>query len=105
MDSPHLPYKAVLRAFKPLKFAAHAHPFVVVVVVLLFDAVQHQVSVLPLQIAKGGAEDGKFRVHKCELEAVAGGCAGDHGAGFGHAKPITGSAPNCRLTCSSTGTE
>ena len=62
---PHLPHKAVLRAFKPLKFAAHAHPFVVVVVVLLFDAVQHQVGVLPLQIAKGGAEDGKFRVHKC----------------------------------------
>ena len=26
---------------------------------------QHQISVLPLQIAKGGAEDGKFRVHKC----------------------------------------
>jgi len=62
---PHLPHKAVFRAFKPLKFAAHTHPFVVVVVILLFDAVQHQVSVLPLQIAKGGAEDGKFRVHKC----------------------------------------
>ena len=61
----HFPQQTVLRAFKPLKLSAYTDPFVVVVVVLLFDAVQHQISVLPLQIAKSRAEDGKFRVHKC----------------------------------------
>ena len=61
---PHLPEQAVLRALEPLKFAADTHPFIVVVVVLLFHAVEHQVGVLPLQIAERGAENGVFRVHK-----------------------------------------
>ena len=60
----HFPQQTVLRAFKPLKLSAYTDPFVVVVVVLLFDAVQHQVGIVPFQIAQRGAENGKFRVHE-----------------------------------------
>ena len=60
----HFPQQTVLRAFKPLKLSAYTDPFVVVVVVLLFDAVQHQVGIVPFQIAQRGAENGKFGVHE-----------------------------------------
>ena len=45
-------------------YTADAHPFVVVVVVLLLHAVEHQVGVVPLQIAQRRAEDRVFRIHK-----------------------------------------
>ena len=60
----HLAEKTVLRAFEPLEFAAHADPLVVVVVVLLLHPVEHQVGVVPLQIAQRRTEDRVFRVHK-----------------------------------------
>ena len=60
----HLPEKAVLRALEPLEFPADAHPFVVVVVVLLLHTVEHQVGVVPLQIAQRRAEDRVFGIHK-----------------------------------------
>ena len=60
----HFTEKAVLRALEPLEFSADAHPFVVVVVVLLLHTVEHQVGVVPLQIAQRRAEDRVFRIHK-----------------------------------------
>ena len=60
----HFTEKAVLRALEPLEFSADAHPFVVVVVVLLLHAVEHQVGVVPLQIAQRRAEDRVFGIHK-----------------------------------------
>ena len=60
----HFTEKAVLRALEPLEFSADAHPFVVVVVVLLLHAVEHQIGVVPLQIAQRRAEDRVFGIHK-----------------------------------------
>ena len=48
---PHLSQHTVLGALPFLELAAHAEPFVVVDVVLLLGAVQHEVLVAALQIA------------------------------------------------------
>ncbi len=48
--APH----AVLGAFAFLELAAHANPFVVVLVVLLLGAVQHEVLAAALQVTLGG---------------------------------------------------
>ena len=40
----HLPHNAGQRVLAGLKFAAYAHPFVMVDVIFLFHAVQHQVG-------------------------------------------------------------
>ena len=50
----HLAAHAVLRAFLIFEFSAYADPFVVVFIVLLFDAVEHQILPVPLQIAERG---------------------------------------------------
>lgn len=47
---PHLAQHAVLRALPFLELAAHAQPFVVVEVVFLLGAVQHEILVAALQI-------------------------------------------------------
>ena len=49
---PHLAQHAVLRALPFLELATHTKPFVVVEVVFLFGAVQHEVLVAAFQIAK-----------------------------------------------------
>jgi len=48
----HLAADAVLRAFPVLKFSADADPFVVIFVVLLFYAVEHQILSIALKIAE-----------------------------------------------------
>ena len=53
---PGLPEDAVLGALPIFEFAAHADPFVMVQIALLFHPVEHQVSVAPLQIAEGGID-------------------------------------------------
>ena len=50
----HLAAHAVLRTFLILKFSADADPFVMIFVVRLLDAVEHQVLPVLLQIAKRG---------------------------------------------------
>ena len=57
---PRFAQGAVLGRLAVLKFAAHADPFVVVEVILLFRAVQHQIFVAALEIDErrvDGAED------------------------------------------------
>ena len=48
--APH----AILGAFAFLELAAHANPFVVVLVVFFFGAVQHEVLAAALQVTLGG---------------------------------------------------
>lgn len=48
---PHLAQHAVLGAFAVLELAAHAEPFVVVEVVLLLGAMQHEVLAAALKVA------------------------------------------------------
>ena len=54
--APH----AVLGAFPFLELAAHANPFVVVLVVLLLGAVQHEVLAAALKVTLGGLFHGLF---------------------------------------------
>ena len=60
----HLAQQALLRAFVRLKLAAHADPFVVVEVVFLLDAVQHQVAAVPLNVAERGVEHALAFFHR-----------------------------------------
>ena len=52
----HLAQGASQRILARLKLAADADPLVVVDVVFLFDAVQHQVRAVFFKIAKGGLQ-------------------------------------------------
>ena len=49
-----LPQDAVLRAFPVLELAAHADPFITVFVLLLFDPVEHEITAVFFDVAKGG---------------------------------------------------
>ena len=48
----HLAADAVLRAFLVLKFSADTNPFIVILVVLFFYAVKHQILPIALEIAE-----------------------------------------------------
>ena len=57
-----LPHNAVVGRFKGLKLAAYTDPFIVIFVVCLFCAVEHQVLPIPLYVAKGGLLSSQFHI-------------------------------------------
>ena len=72
---PYFTTHAILGTLTVLKFSAHADPLVVILVVVLFGAVEHQIASVLLQIAKGrhfhaSAVSFRFKAFRYDLRSV-----------------------------------